>query len=80
MKEFVVAERKGGVSISIEDPEMLYRETIVLTWKELAGLHWAIEDTLKHPSFKHREPRERQTRGVQKEYIKHIYLIEEDGE
>jgi hypothetical protein len=53
------------------------REVINLSWPEMASFHWAIQDTLKHPSFKHREPREREHKGgVQREFTKHIHLVE----
>lgn len=79
MKEFIVVERKHGVSIHIEDTAAMQRDVINLSWKEMAGLHWAIQDTLKHPSFQAREPREREHKGgVQREYTKHIHLVEDE--
>lgn len=76
-KTFHVYERKHGVSIHIEDANSMYRDTINLSWQELAGLHWAMQDCLKNPNFKAREPRERKNKGgVQREFVKHIELVE----
>lgn len=79
MKQFVVIQRKHGVSIHIEDTAAMKRETVNLSWQELAGLHWAMQSALKHPAFKEREPRKPIHRGgVQREYTQHITLVDKE--
>lgn len=79
MKEFVVTQMKHGVSIFIEDADNMVRQTIDFTWKEIAGLKWAIDDITHHPAFQHREPKERVHRGgVQRKFVEHIKLVDSE--
>ena len=76
MKEFVVTQMKHGVSIYIEDSDSMARHTLDFTWKEIAGLKWAIDDVTKHPAFRQREPKEARPNGVKRKFVEHIQLVD----
>lgn len=81
MKHFTVVERKHGVSLHIEDTGAMTREVHNFTWQEWSGLFWAIEHTKNNPSFKFREPRERNHNGgISKSFVKRIELVGPDDE
>lgn len=76
MKEFVVTQMKHGVSIFIEDADNMQRQTIDFTWKEIAGLKWAIDDVTHHPAFQRREPKKPRPNGVKRAFVEHITLVD----